>query len=97
MASELVDAAEALAVEDAEAAPGFEAELAPEVSAAGGAVAGFGAVDGAGADLDGAAPAGEAEQHELPCTGALEQQGGFGAETPAMPDPRAELLQTRSV
>jgi len=93
LAWESVDAAEAPAVEDAEAVAGFEAELAPEVSAAGGAVAGFGAVEGAGADVGGAAPAGEAEQHELPGTGALEQQGGFGAETPAMPDPRPSFCR----
>jgi hypothetical protein len=93
LAWESVDAAEELAVEDTELAAGFEAELAPEVSAAGGAVAGFGAVEGAGADVAGAPLAGEAEQHELPCTGALEQQGGFGAETPAMPDPRPSFCR----
>jgi hypothetical protein len=91
---ESVDAAEAVAVEDAEAAAEFRTELAPEVSAGGAAVAGFGAGEGAGADVAGELPpAGEAEQHELPCIGAVEQQGGFGAETPAMPDPRPSFCR----
>jgi hypothetical protein len=41
-----------------------------------------------GVDVAGEFPLGEVEQHDFPWPGALEQQGGFGAETPAMPDPR---------
>jgi hypothetical protein len=93
-ASEPVEAAEALAGEDAEAAAELEVELAPEVFAAGELTAGFGAVEGAGADVAGAPPpAGEPEQQEFPCAGAVEQHGGFGAETPAMPDPRPSFCK----
>jgi hypothetical protein len=47
-----------------------------------GSDAGFGVA--AGVDVAGAVPLGELEQHDFPCVGV----GCFGAETPAMPDPR---------
>jgi len=52
-----------------------------------GSDAGFGVA--AGADVAGALPLGEAEQHDFPCVGV----GCFGAETPAMPDPRPSFCR----
>lgn len=60
-------AEEVLAV-DGDADPAaFEPELAPGLADADGSDEGFGAVDGvAGADVAGAVPLGEVEQHDLP-------------------------------
>ena len=52
-----------------------------------GSDAGFGVA--AGADVAGAVPLGEVEQHDFPCAGV----GCFGAETPAMPDPRPSFCR----
>jgi hypothetical protein len=41
-----------------------------------------------GVDVAGELPLGEVEQHDFPWPDAVEQHAGFGAETPAMPDPR---------
>ena len=80
---------EALTADD-DADEAAEPEPLVRLAAADGSVAGFGEADGvgAGADVAGEFPVGEVEQHDVPCPGAVEQQGGFGAETPAMPDPR---------
>ena len=79
-------AAEALTADElAEGAVGSEPPLG---LTAAGSDAGFGEADGAGIAVDGEAPFGEAEQQDFPWAGAVEQQGGLGADTPAIPDPR---------
>jgi hypothetical protein len=80
----VADGAEAGAIFEAEAGAEFD-DADVEVAGAGAAAAGFAGADG----VEGAGefPAGAAEQHELPSCGVEEQHAGFGAETPAMPDP----------
>ncbi len=76
-------AAEVLAAEDDAGAGASELGLV----LADGSDAGFGVA--AGADVAGAVPLGEVEQHDFPCAGV----GCFGAETPAMPDPRPSFCR----
>lgn len=76
-----------LAAEDDARADASELELVLRLLLADGSDAGFGVA--AGADVDGAVPLGEVEQHDFPCAGI----GCFGAETPAMPDPRPSFCR----
>lgn len=74
---------------DAEAVA-LEPELALGLALADGSDEDFGAAAGAaGADVAGAVPFGEVEQHDFPCAGV----GVLGAETPAMPDPRPSFCR----
>jgi hypothetical protein len=81
------------AEDDAEAVPS-EPEFAAGLVAADRSAAGLGDAAGApGADVAGVVPLGEVEQHDFPWAGVVEQQGAFGAETPAMPDPRPSFCR----
>ena len=86
----LAVAVEALSAEvDAEAVA-LGPVLAVGLALADGSDEDFGAEAGAaGADVAGAVPLGEVEQHDFPCAGV----GCFGAETPAMPDPRPSFCR----
>jgi hypothetical protein len=74
---------EAPAAEFDAGAVAWEPELG--VALADGSDAGFGVAAGAG--VAGAVPFGEVEQHDFPGAGC------FGAETPAMPDPRPSFCR----
>lgn len=81
----LLGAVEAVADATFEAGAGATPDEA-DVEFAGDGAAAEGFAGAEGADVAGEFPAGAVEQQEPPC-GVVEQHAGFGAETPAIPDP----------